>query len=71
MKASKTDLEALASALAALGCPEQRAGEMASQLHKRACQLASEKHRSYEEALTHLLNLMRQGWAAKERVPGP
>jgi hypothetical protein len=29
--------------------------------------LAEEKSRSYEEALTHLLTLMRQGWAAKEK----
>jgi hypothetical protein len=38
---------------------------MAAQLDKRARQLAVEKKRSYEDALTHLLDLMRQGWAAK------
>jgi len=40
---------------------------MAAQLDKRAHQLAEEKGRTYEEALVHLLQLMRQGWASKER----
>jgi hypothetical protein len=40
---------------------------MAEQLHKRALQLAEQQGRDYESALTHLLSLMRQGWAAKER----
>ncbi len=57
----------VAAALVALGCPADKAPEMAAQLDKRARQLAAEKHRSYEEALVHLLNLMRQGWAAQER----
>jgi F0F1-type ATP synthase membrane subunit b/b' len=61
------DLSELATALTALGCPQEKAAEMAAQLHKRAEQLAAEKNRSYEEALSHLLELMRQGWAAKER----
>ncbi len=64
------DLHELAAALAALGCPQQNAGDMAAQLDKRARQLAEQKHRSYEEALTHLLGLMRQGWAAKEKGNG-
>ena len=42
---------------------------MAAQLDKRARQLAQLKSRSYDEALTHLLELMRQGWAAKEEQP--
>ncbi len=62
------DLEQLASLLAGMGCPEEKAGEMAGQLDKRARQLAEHKERSYEEALTHLLGLMRQGWAAKEKT---
>jgi hypothetical protein len=41
---------------------------MANQLDKRARQLAEQKAKSYEEAMTHLLNLMKQGWAA--RGPG-
>ncbi len=40
---------------------------MAAQLDKRARQLAAEKDRTYDEAMGHLLQLMRQGWAAKEK----
>lgn len=61
---NQTDLAAL---LARLGCPPEKSSEMAAQLDKRARQLAAQKGRSYDDALTHLLNLMRQGWAAKER----
>jgi hypothetical protein len=57
----------LANALEMLGCPASKCAEMASQLDKRARQLAEKKHRSYDEALMHLLELMRQGWAAKEK----
>ncbi len=57
----------LAKVLVALGCPTDKSTEMAAQLDKRAHQLAAEKGRPYEEALTHLLQLMRQGWAAKEK----
>ncbi len=60
-------LQALAEALKQLGCPPEKAAEMAAQLDKRAHQLSAEKGKSYEEALAHLLNLMKQGWAAKER----
>ena len=59
--------EDLARALVGLGCPEEKSLEMAQQLEKRAHQLASEKNQAYEQCLTHLLNLMRQGWAAKAR----
>jgi hypothetical protein len=59
--------EELAKVLEALGCPAAKSMEMASQLDKRAKQLADQKHRTYDEALTHLLELMRQGWAATER----
>jgi hypothetical protein len=62
-----TDLDQLAAALAAMGCPAAKSAEMAAQLDKRARQLAEQKSRSYEDALAHLLGLMRQGWAAKER----
>ena len=54
----------LAEVLIALGCPREKSLKMAAQLDKRAKQLAAEKNRSYEDALAHLLNLMRQGWAA-------
>ena len=54
----------LAQVLVARGCPAEKTAEMAAQLDKRARQLAAEKGRSYEEALQHLLTLMKQGWAA-------
>lgn len=62
-----SELVQLEQALAALGCPAGKAAEMAAQLDKRARQLAEEKGRTYEQALTHLLGLMQQGWAAKGR----
>ena len=61
------DLTQLAQLLVAMGCPSEKSGEMAAQLDKRAQQLVAEKGRTYEEAMTHLLKLMREGWAAKER----
>jgi hypothetical protein len=57
----------LAGVLAAMGCPREKSHEMAAQLDKRARQLASQKEKPYDEALVHLLNLMKQGWAAKEK----
>lgn len=59
------DQHQLATALAAMGCPAEKSAEMAAQLDKRARQLAAQKGRTYEEALAHLLNLMKQGWAAQ------
>lgn len=61
------DLTQLATLLAGMGCPAEKSSEMAAQLDKRAKQLAAAKGRSYEEALTHLLTMMKQGWAAKEK----
>ena len=60
-------IEQLSAILGQIGCPEERTSEMASQLDKRATQLARAQGRSYEETLAHLLNLMKQGWSAKER----
>jgi len=57
----------LAAWLVTLGCPREKSVEMAAQLEKRAAQLAAQKDRTCEEALAHLLNLMKQGWAAKEK----
>jgi len=57
----------LAALLKTMGFPDDKAPEMAAQLAKRARQLAARENRSYTEALAHLLNLMRQGWAAKEK----
>jgi hypothetical protein len=60
------DLNELAMVLVGMGCPPGKSAEMAAQLDKRARQLSEQKRRSYEDALTHLLGLMRQGWAAKD-----
>lgn len=62
-----TDLKPIAAFLLTLGCPPGKADEMAAQLDKRARQLAQEPGRTYEGALAHLLGLMRQGWAGKEK----
>jgi len=43
----------LAKLLASLGCPQEKSAEMASQLDKRARQLAEQKGKTYEEAMTH------------------
>jgi hypothetical protein len=58
----------LAPVLVSLGCPAEKSLEMASQLEKRARQLAEQKNKPYEEAMAHLLNLMKQGWAASGRI---
>jgi hypothetical protein len=62
-----TPLEKLAQLLEAMGCPAQKSAEMAAHLDRRARQLSERRNRTYEEALAHLLQLMRQGWAAKDR----
>ena len=59
------EISELAQVLVALGCPADKSAAMAVQLDKRARQLAAEKNRGYEEALKHLLTLMKQGWAAQ------
>jgi len=61
------ELDQLAEVLVRLGCPTEKSAEMAAQLDKRARQLAETKSRTYDEALEHLLGLMRQGWAAKDK----
>jgi len=58
------NLEELAASLVAIGCPKQKSDEMAAQLDKRARQLSEQKGRTYEDAMTHLLELMGKGWAA-------
>ena len=61
------EISKLAAALVSLGCPPEKSAEMAAQLDKRAKQLSAQKGKTYDEALTHLLSLMSQGWAAKEK----
>lgn len=43
---------------------------MAAQLDKRARQLGSQKGRTYDEALRHLLTLIQEGWKAQGRTQG-
>jgi len=61
------EISELAKVLVALGCPAGKSASMAVQLDKRARQLAEQKGRTYDEALRHLLDLMRRGWSAKEK----
>ena len=61
------DQAQLAEVLVAMGCPAEKSAEMASQLEKRAHQIMTEKSLSYEQSMGHLLGLMKQGWAAKDR----
>ena len=63
--AKRMEISKLTKALVAIGCPPEKSAEMAAQLDKRARQLAAQKGCSYEEALQHLLALMKQGWAAQ------
>ncbi len=58
------EISELAKVLVVLGCPADKSPDMAAQLDKRARQLAAEKNQTYEQAMTHLLTLMKQGWAA-------
>ena len=60
-------VDEIAVVLIRLGCPEQKSIEMAAQLDKRARQLTERTGKTREQAMTHLLGLMTQGWAAKEK----
>jgi hypothetical protein len=62
------EISELAKILVALGCPAEKSAEMAAQLDKRAKQLAEQKGRTYEEALAHLVALMKQGWSAQGKL---
>ena len=56
-----TDSEqaALTGALQQLGVPANQAHDMAAQLDKRAHQLAEQDGRTHQDALMHLLQLMK------------
>ena len=60
------EISELAKLLVTLGCPPEKSAEMASQLDKRAKQLAELKGRSYDEALRHLLTLIQQGFSSRQ-----
>jgi hypothetical protein len=61
------EISELAKILVALGCPPEKSSEMAAQLDKRAKQLAGQTGRTYDDALKHLLTLMRQGQEAQRK----
>ncbi len=56
--------------LGSLGIPSGNTAAMAAQLEKRAHQLAEKRSQTYEQSLEHLIFLMKQGWAAKQRKSG-
>lgn len=57
----------IAQILESLGCPAAQCPDMAAQLCRRARQLSETTGRTPEEAITHLLRLMAQGWAAQSQ----
>jgi len=59
----------IAQILESLGCPAAQCTDMAAQMCRRAHQLSETTGRPPEEAMTHLLRLMSQGWAAQSQ-PG-
>ena len=63
-------LQELARLLVKMGCPPGKAEFMALKLDKRAAQLAELRGRPYEEALVHLMGLMRQGMANPPATSG-
>lgn len=63
--------EDLARALVALGCPAEKAADMAAHLERRAGQLAAKTGRTLDEARAHLLRLMAGGWASRSRDARP
>ncbi len=56
---TESEQATLEQALMQFGVPADKASEMAAQLDKRARQLAEAEDRSYEQALMHLLKLMK------------
>jgi 8-oxo-dGTP pyrophosphatase MutT (NUDIX family) len=64
-------MDDLPRVLVRMGCPEAKAPELAAGLERRAQQLAAARGRSLEDALAHLLGLMRQGWAAQAAADSP
>ena len=56
---TESEQATLEQALMQFGVPAEKAPEMAAQLDKRAHQLAAEGDRTHEQALIHLLKLMK------------
>ena len=61
---------ALEQALQQFGVPENKAPAMAAQPDKRAHQLAAEGDRTYEQALIHLLQLMKTAHGERTKQNG-
>ncbi len=56
---TESEQATLEQALMQFGVPAEKAPEMAAQLDKRARQLAAAGERTHEQALMHLLQLMK------------
>ena len=56
---TESEQATLEQALMQFGVPAEKTPEMAAQLDKRAHQLAAEDDRTHEQALIHLLKLMK------------
>ena len=56
---TESEQAAVEQALQQFGVPEDKAPDMAAQLDKRARQLSEKGERTYNQALLHLLNLMK------------
>ena len=56
---TESEQAALTGTLQQLGVPATKAPAMAAQLDKRAHQLAKQDGRTYQDALLHLLQLMK------------
>ena len=50
-----------------MALPTETPAMLAGQILKRARQLAERRGLSTRECLDHLLNLLKQGWAAKQK----
>ncbi len=57
--------EELQSFLLTLGIPGEKTPAMAEQLENRAQQLCVKRGETYEVTLAYLIDLLKQGWAAK------
>jgi len=62
---TETEQATLEQALMQFGVPAEKAPEMAAQLDKRAHQLAANGNRTHEQALLHLLKLMKNAHAER------
>jgi len=61
------NLTEIVALLVEMALQAEKSVEMAAQLDKRARQLTERTGKTREQAIAHLLGLMTQGWAAKEK----